>query len=888
MVWGRCHHLNLWSKGRASHVWRDLYRPNQKMNSIRTIIRFLASKIHYFSVLIILILIFFAYCNTFHSPPALDDFHSFIDEPLVRVDNWSLQNVLSLSKTKFGWERWIPMISFSWDVWLGGGKFFYLHLTNFLVHVGTFLAVIFLVFALGRAARARQSGEWPENALQEPLPQRQESKRSLIPWIPALAKMTHQGTNRGLERLPAGNVRERIPEPFWLAVWVAGIWSLQPVQTSAVTYLVQRMTSLVALFYILSVACYVLARCFTMQQRSAVWPARYLYFGCGACMVLSFLSKENSATLPFMLVATEMWFFRPELLVAAYRYCKKHRLLIAMATLVAGYFALQYLFVMQGRYSVRHFTMLERLMTETRVLVWYISLLFWPAPGRLSLEHDVPVSTSLIHPWTTFFSAGMLLALLIFTVWKRRRYPLMTYGLLWFFLNSAIESTVYPLELVFEHRVYLPSVGLLLAAVVGVYSLCSAKFSAVSRKDFATVSWCVFALCLSPLTLATFERNSAWANIVSINADAAIKAPDNPRAHSNYAVALARVGRHEEAIGEAKRSIALGKKNFECYLVNANTIFLSYTDRGKYTEAIEELKALLHEKPLLTTTQGLFTLYSNLAVIQERIGNHRGAYDAVREGLGYMGELGKYDRDFIETSEKILLTAVNKASVRSIDLNGDGIADPGGLPPRTWIAREFLKMDRRDEARHMLEASIAAYPRQEEGRKLLAGIKKADELDKIQRENWNFDERFVAKPFSRFNASMALAFLVQKHLPSSFSWLGRPFLEYALAIQPEAPEAHLLEGWYHFDRGEVLPAISCANMAIQLNPQYAKAWLGLGFFLKKGHQDEEAVAAFQKTLELFPGYPQRGLIKGMIASYRNGSDARTKERASAQAQSIFN
>ncbi len=109
--------------------------------------------------------------------------------------------------------------------------------------------------------------------------------------------------------------------------------------------------------------------------------------------------------------------------------------------------------------------MVERLLTEARIVVWYLSLLLWPAPSRMSLEHDVVVSTSLLNPPTTL-GAIVFLALLGWLILRyRKKFPLISYGGMWFLLNLLIESTIVPLELVFEHRLYLPSVGFTLVAV---------------------------------------------------------------------------------------------------------------------------------------------------------------------------------------------------------------------------------------------------------------------------------------------------------------------------------------------------------------------------------------------------------------------------------------
>ena len=154
-----------------------------------------------------------AYSNTFSSPPVLDDFHTFVEQPLIRIQQWSVENLSAISGTVFRWNRWIPLITFSMDLSLGKGEVFFCHLTNLLIHFCCFLSVFFLTYQLRCAVQDQSTA----------------SKDALL-------------------------------SASTLAIWVAGLWALHPLQTNAVTYLVQRMASLVALFIVLSVAFYVSGR----------------------------------------------------------------------------------------------------------------------------------------------------------------------------------------------------------------------------------------------------------------------------------------------------------------------------------------------------------------------------------------------------------------------------------------------------------------------------------------------------------------------------------------------------------------------------------------------------------------------------------------------------
>ena len=179
-------------------------------------------------------------------------------------------------------------------------------------------------------------------------------------------------------------------------------------------------------------------------------------------------------------------------------------------------------------YAFRDFNLVERLLTEGRVVVWYMSLLLWPDPARLCMEHDPQISTSLFSPLTTL-PALLLIAALIFLVIRfRRRFPVITYGIVWFFLNLVIESTIIPLELVFEHRLYLPSIGLYLSVAALLVTLFRRAAKRLPEAEFAKAACSLLFIGAACLALLTFIRNGAWENTVTIHYDAVDKNTRQP------------------------------------------------------------------------------------------------------------------------------------------------------------------------------------------------------------------------------------------------------------------------------------------------------------------------------------------------------------------------
>ena len=178
----------------------------------------------YVLALFLVLMIFSSYSNTFTSPPLLDDFPSFIYEKVLYLHSVSVSSILSLSQSKFGWARFLPIVSLALNHSLGHSSLIYFHAVNLLIHLLAFFAVF---------------------------------------WL--FRQVLAAGKNRGAE-VPLYEISGFFP------LCVAAIWALSPVQTSAVTYIVQRMASMQALFFALSVACFIKARLLSGDKEKTCHP----------------------------------------------------------------------------------------------------------------------------------------------------------------------------------------------------------------------------------------------------------------------------------------------------------------------------------------------------------------------------------------------------------------------------------------------------------------------------------------------------------------------------------------------------------------------------------------------------------------------------------------
>lgn len=249
-----------------------------------------------------------------------------------------------------------------------------------------------------------------------------------------------------------------------IAAATAAWWLLHPIQLTSVLYVVQRMTSLSTLFMLAGFLLHMLGR-----ERGGWSGWLMLLVGWLVCWPSSFFSKETGALFPLFVLAWELIIRRSHV----GRLDGFSRVLSSV--IGAGIAAAAvYLLLPAGQwlwagYEMRSFSPGERLLTEGRVLWFYLGLLLLPRLEAFGLYHDdIQLSTDIFSPWTTL-PAWLGLIGFAWLAWRaRRRAPLLSFGIAWFLIGHVLESTVLPLEIAHEHRNYLPSFGV---ALIGAWAL---------------------------------------------------------------------------------------------------------------------------------------------------------------------------------------------------------------------------------------------------------------------------------------------------------------------------------------------------------------------------------------------------------------------------------
>ena len=262
-----------------------------------------------------------------------------------------------------------------------------------------------------------------------------------------------------------------------LAVGSAALWLLHPLNVSTVMYLTQRMTQLSTLFSLLAMLSYARARLAgveTVRAQGLIAAAVFI------CTPLAALGKEIGLLTPFYLVLLEVCVFDTERWP---RPAWLRKLLVAITALplaaVGIYTAAHWSSRIIGPYALRDFGLLERVLTEAHIVLAYLGWIVVPRRAALGFFHD-DVEIAHWPPGLATLVALAALASLIAVAWHwRRRAPLVAFGVLLFFCAHALESTVFPLELVFEHRNYLPAVGICLALAAATVQALTARHSAL-------------------------------------------------------------------------------------------------------------------------------------------------------------------------------------------------------------------------------------------------------------------------------------------------------------------------------------------------------------------------------------------------------------------------
>ena len=325
-----------------------------------------------------------------------------------------------------------------------------------------------------------------------------------------------------------------------LPLAVTALWLLTPLHTAAVLYVVQRMALLAGTCVLAGMLLHTLGReavAAGARTRGYGLMAAALVVGLG----LGTLAKESAALFPLLVLAYEATLLRGLPRPPQWRAWAAVTLVFPVAVL-AAYLAWKGAGI-AAAYDIRHFTLVERLLTEPRVLFLYLWKLFVPSPyGMRLLYDDLPISRSWLDPWTTVPALVAWAALVAAAIRGRRRWPAFSFGVLWYLGAHLLESSIIPLEIAFEHRNYHAAVGPLVALVAAAATL----FHAPALRRIQRIVPVGAALYAGLVATCLWQASTFWGDRNGRTYHWAVRQPDSQRAMYDFASMLFEHGRVAE------------------------------------------------------------------------------------------------------------------------------------------------------------------------------------------------------------------------------------------------------------------------------------------------------------------------------------------------------
>jgi Flp pilus assembly protein TadD len=409
-----------------------------------------------------------------------------------------------------------------------------------------------------------------------------------------------------------------------LALAAALLWTVHPLQTGAVTYVIQRAESMVGLLYLATL--YASMRCLEAARAGAGGAARRWGLAAAAACLAGAATKPVIASAPVIVLLYDRTFVWGSFRAALRRSWGLYAAL-AVSWPVVAWLTLAYPDPVSAGFSVRQFTPWQYAVTQCAVLTHYLTLTVWPV--GLCLDYSWPPAT----PATVWPQAGLIVALIGATLWLTWRRSPVGFAGMWFFLVLAPTSSIMPLaDACFEHRMYLPLAAVVALGVAWAWRLIEESAARAPaglparRAALRNAGWAVFALVFVLLALLTHLRNREYGSETEMWRSVLRAAPDGARAHCHLGTALAREGDIEGAIAQYREALRLAPEMPRA-LYNLGTALAL---RGEYGAAAELLRRAAEKDGHFAPAR------QNLGAALARLGRVEEAAAAYREAVRLM------------------------------------------------------------------------------------------------------------------------------------------------------------------------------------------------------------------------------------------------------------
>lgn len=436
-------------------------------------------KIQILLLLVVIITTYFIYTPALNGPLFLDDLIYFQQGTPLDIKNISYEEIQKA--TAYYPSRPISILSFSANYFLNFDTKYNLKLTNLILHilVGVFI-YIFLIFLL-KYSNLKNSTPYKNN--------------NIYSFMPIL---------------------------------ITTLWLLQPLSVSTVSYVTQRMVILSSLFIIISLIFYLVARIRIKEKKGRSITILYLLtsliFGIFSCF-----SKEIGTLTILYIILIEIFFTSK----------KQNKILNNTRKFLAIYiiFSITILilvgngYITGHSYDNRNYNLYMKLLAEGRTTLNYIHSIILPDISTMGVFlDDIILTDSLFFPMSNLYSILFILFILITSYILSIKYPLICFGIFFFFTSHLIESTVLPLEIAFEHRNYLASMGLIISLI--------SMFPYFNIKKLQSILVYLYSIYLLFFISQTYLRSTRWSSEEFFFTTQVINHPESFRANHYIAVLL--------------------------------------------------------------------------------------------------------------------------------------------------------------------------------------------------------------------------------------------------------------------------------------------------------------------------------------------------------------
>ncbi len=377
----------------------------------------------------------------------------------------------------------------------------------------------------------------------------------------------------------------------WLALFIAGIFAIHPLQTESVSYIIQRSEMLSSLFYLAILYCLLRSLQLKGARSFVMWSMGLV------CFVLGWGAKEVIVTSPVVFILYVLFFHER-------KYLRKAFICSLPFIVIGATIGIIFISRLKGNihagFDIRGIGQPEYLFTELRVLLTYIRLIFIPI--NQNLDYDYPIYRNLFE-WPVLLSFMFLFLLsgfALFILYKSQilnpkspipnpqsKIPsphlrMISFGILWFLIILMPTSSFVPLrDVIYEHRAYLAMVGVLLAAMAGIDLLCT-RYGIYEIRNSKKILSLLCVTVLMVLSVLTYQRNMVWQTKFSLWQDVVKKSPNKSRPHNNLGNCYFLKNDYPSALRHYETALRIDPENVEAYY----NVGLSLEKLGRRSDAV--------------------------------------------------------------------------------------------------------------------------------------------------------------------------------------------------------------------------------------------------------------------------------------------------------------